>query len=226
MKTKSKQGPRRAAEILSPSEPVKLGEVDQSGNPTPGTFSGETGETAELACNIRRIHYPHLPADFVSSVVRAVESRKMPWWFRLYRWGRSSHSITVTPFHAAPAVALLLLLVMASVHLLSRDGPQQVSLSELSNAVPVTFSLTLPEARTVHVVGSFNGWRPQKTEMKRDDRGAWTAILQLPAGRYEYAFLVDGTKIVPDPRAEFFQDDCFGNRNNMLVVGHSHDTAI
>ena len=63
--------------------------------------------------------------------------------------------------------------------------------------------------------------------MKKDEtKGAWTLVLQLPAGRYEYAFVLDGQTIIPDPLAEFYEDDGFGNQNGVLIVGNHHDKAI
>jgi 1,4-alpha-glucan branching enzyme len=63
--------------------------------------------------------------------------------------------------------------------------------------------------------------------MKKDEsKGVWTLVLQLPAGHYEYAFMLDGQKLIPDPGAEFYQDDGFGHQNGVLIVGNYHDNAI
>jgi hypothetical protein len=224
---KTKRGPtlRQTADSTSSAKPGGFADVDRPGVPTQGSLADETEMFADLACDIRRMQYPKLPPDFVGSVLRAVELRKMPWWYRLYRWGKASHSITVRPFQVLPAAAMVLVMLIAGFHVL-KGGSQQIALNQPANGIPVTLSLVLPEARSVQVVGSFNGWRPRRAEMHRDENGAWRAVLQLPAGRYEYAFLVDGARIVHDPHAEFHQDDCFGNRNNILVVGHSYDAAI
>jgi len=92
--------------------------------------------------------------------------------------------------------------------------------------IPIVLSLEVPDARSVAVMGSFNNWLPQECELQKHNGGAiWTVTLRLPAGRYEYAFLVDGGKIVPDPRAGLYQDDGFGNSNTVLVVGNGHEKA-
>lgn len=224
---KPNRGPTvcQTVESKSSVKPGKVTAEDHFGVLAPNGLTDETEMFSDLASGIRHLRYPKVPPDFVGSILKAVESRKMPWWYRLYRWGKSSHSIAVTPFHVLPAAALILVIFVAGFHALKEDS-RQVALKQPSNGISVTLSLVHPGARSIHVVGSFNGWGPHKTEMRKDDNGTWRAVLHLPAGRYEYAFLVDGTRIELDPRAEFFQDDCFGNRNNILVVGHSHETAI
>ena len=106
-----------------------------------------------------------------------------------------------------------------------RVGPD---LAQTQTAVPVVFSLRLPGARSVAVIGTFNEWHPQGYEMQalRNGDQTWTLMLPLPNGRYEYAFLVDGKEIIPDPRAPFYQDDGFGNRNAVLIVGNDNEKAI
>lgn len=64
----------------------------------------------------------------------------------------------------------------------------------------VEFRLAAPKARAVRLGGSFNQWRPETMPMRRERNGVWKALLPLPAGRYAYAFEVDG-EWIPDPRA-------------------------
>lgn len=49
-----------------------------------------------------------------------------------------------------------------------------------------------PDAAQVLLAGSFNGWKPEATPMKRRADGQWETSLELPPGRYEYKFIVDG----------------------------------
>jgi hypothetical protein len=178
-----------------------------------------------ISCSIRQMDYPKPPADFLSSVMKAVESKRMPWWYRAYRWAKSPHSLTITPLRIAPVAALLLACLLSSVYMF-RGSTEELPLSGPREGIPVTFTLKLPDARSVNVVGSFNGWRPHRCEMHKNDEATWSVVLRLPEGRHEYAFLVDGTRVIPDPLSEFYQDDGFGNRNNILVVGNNHETAI
>jgi hypothetical protein len=65
-----------------------------------------------------------------------------------------------------------------------------------------------PGAREVAVVGDFNGWRAGGTPLARE--GAthrWSATLAMRDGDHRYAFVVDGTRWVPDPSAERVQAD-------------------
>lgn len=57
-------------------------------------------------------------------------------------------------------------------------------------------------ARQVAVVGDFNGWRVGETPMRRDAASRrWSATVALRDGAHRYAFVVDGTRWVPDPAA-------------------------
>jgi len=53
--------------------------------------------------------------------------------------------------------------------------------------------------------------------MKKDDSGVWHKIAMLPAGRYEYRFLVDG-QWWNDQKNDQACWNCFGTQNNILDV--------
>jgi hypothetical protein len=60
-----------------------------------------------------------------------------------------------------------------------------------------------PSARRVAVAGDFNRWDAEATPLLRDGRSrSWSVTLALRDGDHRYAFVVDGTRWVPDPRAE------------------------
>jgi len=72
----------------------------------------------------------------------------------------------------------------------------------------------------VSVVGDFTGWDATKAVMTRDSgSGLWTATVSLPAGRHVYAFLVDDSVWVRDPRAPAAPDADFGRPGSVLLVG-------
>jgi hypothetical protein len=76
-----------------------------------------------------------------------------------------------------------------------------------------------PGAQTVHVVGSFNDWRPGSIALEDVDQdGLWRATVVLPAGAYEYMFVVDGERWVPDHLAERLVADDFGRENSIIIV--------
>jgi hypothetical protein len=60
-----------------------------------------------------------------------------------------------------------------------------------------------PSARRVAVAGDFNRWDVEATPLVRDGPSrSWSVTLALRDGDHRYAFVVDGTRWVPDPRAE------------------------
>jgi hypothetical protein len=84
---------------------------------------------------------------------------------------------------------------------------------------PVTFRFYAPQAQSVAVIGEFNGWGAQPaTVLKRLSNGQWQATVPLPPGQYQYAFLVNGQKVVADPQAMAYVQDDYGHRNAVLTL--------
>lgn len=109
---------------------------------------------------------------------------------------------------AAVAAALIFFLVW----------PRQAALRIAdANTVPVRFEVLAPGAGKVDLVGSFNDWKVGTAKLKGPDRlGYWTLTLDLPRGRHEYIFLVDGEKWVSDPFAAALKPDGFGRQNALM----------
>ena len=79
------------------------------------------------------------------------------------------------------------------------------------------FAVVDPGAQSVAVVGDFSAWQP--VPLADPDRdGIWTAVLNLPPGRYEYAFVVDGRWIGQDPLADEYVRS-FGDYASVRYVG-------
>lgn len=86
----------------------------------------------------------------------------------------------------------------------------------------VEFSVEQPMAEGLSVVGDFNAWDVTATPMTRaEGSGRWVATVQLPAGRYLYSFVADGSRWLPDPSAPLAAPDDFSRRNSVLLVGAS-----
>jgi 1,4-alpha-glucan branching enzyme len=86
----------------------------------------------------------------------------------------------------------------------------------------VSFTVSAPQARSVAIAGSFNTWNIHNNRLSGPDKnGMWSIVLPLPEGRYEYLFIVDGTKWQPDPAVPEV-DDGFGGKNSVLVIGGEH----
>lgn len=80
-----------------------------------------------------------------------------------------------------------------------------------------TFKLSgFPNARIVAVAGSFNNWNQSQFLFTRVD-GEWICKINLPPGKYEYKFIVDGNWLV-DPRNPRTTNDERGNENSVLVA--------
>jgi len=81
----------------------------------------------------------------------------------------------------------------------------------------VIFRLDAPQALQVSLAGDFNDWDPRTRPLKPDKNGVWRASFDLPPGRYEYRFLVDG-QWQDDPRCEERVPNEFGSHNCVKVV--------
>jgi 1,4-alpha-glucan branching enzyme len=69
------------------------------------------------------------------------------------------------------------------------------------------------------MVGDFNAWTKGVTRLERSAApGVWTASVPLPAGRHEYAFIINGTRWIADPLAAKTSDD-FGVESAVIHVG-------
>ena len=91
----------------------------------------------------------------------------------------------------------------------AETAPQQVQLV-----------LRAPDASRVRVVGDFNGWDQAQAPMTRDPVSRlWSTTLSLRPGRHVYAFVVDDTIWMRDPRAPAAKDADFGRPGSVLLVG-------
>ena len=93
----------------------------------------------------------------------------------------------------------------------------KASSSKAKGTAKVLFEFYAPEAQKVQVAGSFNEWNPSKTPLKKERDGKWKATLELPPGRYEYRYWVDGDW-QNDQRPVECAPNPFGSWNCILVV--------
>jgi AMP-activated protein kinase-like protein len=132
---------------------------------------------------------------------------------RLARWFASPHALT---FRIRPVWSLALAAAVAFLTLLPLHDTEPV-LGEHEGIAQ--FVGRFPGAGSVHVAGSFNDWRASTLPLEDRDRdGVWRAALVLPAGAYEYMFVVDGERWVPDHLAERSVADEFGRENSVVIV--------
>ncbi len=83
------------------------------------------------------------------------------------------------------------------------------------HAVHVEFSH--PTATAVAIAGTFNDWHPETTPMVDMGQGRWLKELVLPAGTYEYLFVVEGQWLA-DPLAPATIPNPFGGVNSVVTV--------
>jgi len=78
------------------------------------------------------------------------------------------------------------------------------------------FSLEIPDARKVFLVGDFNKWDQKKNPMKKL-KGVWQLTLPLKPGEYKFKYLVDGSW-QNDPVAHKYSTSPFGGDDSVVVV--------
>lgn len=153
-------------------------------------------------------------AGFDARVMRAVEEAARPWW-------RRRHAFTLSPLGGLALAAgfggVMALAGVGASRALS--APPAVVAQAPDTVHVVRFVLTDAEAREVALVGDFNGWSREATPLVPSEvEGRWVVEVVLPAGRHEYAFLVDGTRWVTDPSATTQRDE-FGQESSVVRIG-------
>ncbi len=162
-------------------------------------------------------------ADLLATPVRSVsvESRVMAEIRRpaptraqrVARWIITPHAIT---FRIRPVWSLAFAAAAAVLTMFAARGGG-LELAEYEGIAQ--FVGRFPDAQSVHVVGSFNDWRAGSIALEDQDHdGVWRATIVLPAGTYEYMFVVDGERWVPDHLAERLVADEFGRENSVVIV--------
>lgn len=83
----------------------------------------------------------------------------------------------------------------------------------------VVLEFDSPNGDKVGLVGDFNEWGKKQVPIAaRNMEGKWVFELDLPPGRYQYAFEVNGKKWLPDPNAKGIIPDGFGGINSVLYI--------
>lgn len=88
----------------------------------------------------------------------------------------------------------------------------------MATAEGVRFSLSAPGARSVCVVGAFNGWLKSASPMAITDGDVWSVVVPLEEGEYPFMYVIDEEQWVTPPHADDFVTDGFGQTNGIVVV--------
>ena len=158
--------------------------------------------------------FPELRADFTARVVERLESvgmAKAP----PRRWG------FVPIFGTASVLAASLALVLYLGHFREPSLGTPLSVREAQGPDRqkiffVRFALKQPGAKQVALAGDFNQWNPAPLTASVGEDGVFAVEVPLGEGTYSYNFVVDGQRWVPDPAADRWVDDGFGQRNSVI----------
>jgi len=198
-------------------------------NPSSKGLGKDLRRVAGMVANIPEVDPPD---KLIESVMARIQPKKIVWWRRIFRQLQIPFYVTplkIVPFGASAAALIIVALIFLGRTPDVTDTAQTLMGVKELRAAAVTFTLNMPDASNVEVIGSFNQWTPNGFRMHWDERrGLWVLSVPLEKGRYEYAFLVDGKTILPDPKAFMQQDDGFGNKNSILIIerNNGHETRI
>lgn len=139
----------------------------------------------------------------------------------LWRWFVRPAELRASPLLAAAALAAAIGVSAAVTSLIVRGGdPGAPTAARAASTVLVRFELRAPEAERVALAGSFNAWSDSTLFFRRNpSTGVWSVTVPLTPSEYEYLFVVDGERWIPDPEAHAQVDDGLGNVNSLIVVG-------
>ncbi len=181
-----------------------------------------------VAAALRRRQSHARPA--ISRILTTVEGRPRRWW-RAVTWPSAPFSLAVTVSLAAAALLLGFVSRDAAERperdrqLAALPAARPLSLVPVARVagepmrIPVQFTLRDVRASQVVLVGDFNYWSTDATPLERGAvDGTWSVTLPVTPGRHVYAFLIDGTTWMTDPRAQTARDLDFGRENSVLIV--------
>lgn len=137
--------------------------------------------------------------------------------------GRVMTALPAKPDRAYPRLLTLKrawgtkVLAAAAALMIAFGGGILLFYNGINERTLVKFEFHDPGAVSVELVGDFTSWQSGRIQLDGPNKsGLWTAAIELPEGRHEYIFLVNGQKWVTDPYALVRRPDGFGNQNAVL----------
>lgn len=174
---------------------------------------------------------PPVSPDLDDRIMAAVRATRAPRWRIVVGWLMAPRTVRISPVGALAYAAGFAVVLLGGARVLGGPPSPAVDRERSTSAVrlaaasdreavrTVRFVLLAPEAAQVAVVGDFNRWSPAATPLRPSGvSGVWTVDVPLPAGRHEYAFIVDGTQWMPDPAAPRAPVAEFGTPNSVITV--------
>ncbi len=81
------------------------------------------------------------------------------------------------------------------------------------------YTEALPEAKSVHLVGSFDDWDSNAHSMRRLKDGRFMAMRRFETNcRYEYRYLVNGETWINETEAESYTPNPYGSDNCVVTT--------
>ena len=168
------------------------------------------------------------PASLARNVMAAVgvKTKRENTLSRLRLW-LERHPLLGWELSGAALAASVLFITLAPLSQTSQPGRSapasspftQASYTSGPSSNALRFSLYSPQAHSVALIGDFNGWGSMaQVKLTPCGNGMWSVTVPLPAGRYQYAFLVNGKRWVTDPRAEQHVNHDFGSQNAVVTI--------
>jgi predicted carbohydrate-binding protein with CBM48 len=140
-------------------------------------------------------------------------------------WWTRRRMVMASPLAGLALAAGIAALAAVSTLTVARGAPQAPSVAVLHDTVQlVRFVFADSSARSVSLVGDFNGWARERTPLHATARaGVWSVSVPLTTGRHEYAFIVNCKRWVADPLSPGNRDE-FGTESSVLLLA-SNDAS-
>lgn len=146
---------------------------------------------------------------------------------RRTNWWTTRRMYTVSPLAGlALAAGIAVVAATSTLALARRAAPAGATVAAVHDTVQlVRFVFADSSARSVSLVGDFNGWARDQTPLHATARvGVWSVSIPLTPGRHEYAFIVNGRRWVADPLSPANRDE-FGTESSVLMLASSNDAS-
>ncbi len=176
----------------------------------------------EMVTSLNSLSPKPAPETFTQNIMAKISQKEIQiqtsWINRI----KKQVSIPQLSFRLVGAAATAILIVFFAFTFIFNTPD-----TSLICSAEVQFSLKINDskAHTVAIAGDFNGWNPQANILEDPEGdGIWTGTLKLEPGRYEYMFVLDGEKWLPDPNALRYVKDGFGNKNAILEINNCNST--
>lgn len=164
-----------------------------------------------------------VPPDMASNVMAAIMPDKLLLSTRIKNWLLRHSALLGLEIGSMAVAAIALFLMLSPDKFLHSQAASphayvQAMATIPTGSAPTGFSLYAPGARSVSLISDFNGWSSEHSvQLHPLGHDEWGVAVKLPPGSYQYAFLINGRKVVTDPAARQVNDD-FGHKNAIVTV--------